>query len=98
MSLEQSPIKCGVAPPGFQHFSENLARDPDYLDRLIDEGEAAGFLDHKVKTLQDWRVNGRGPKFIRISARSIKYRRRDLIQFAEERLVSSTSDRGAEAA
>ena len=88
MSLEHSPVKCGPASPGFQHFSENLARDPDYLDRLLAEREAAGFLDHKVKTLQDWRVNGRGPKFVRISARSIKYRRRDLTRKIHEKVTA----------
>ena len=76
----------------FQHLSENLARDPDYLDRLINENEAAHFLSYSVRTLQNWRVRGGGPEFIRVSGRSIRYRRRDLIAWCESHKRVSTSD------
>lgn len=76
----------------FQHISENLARDPDYLDRLIDENEAAAFIGYSVRALQGWRVKGGGPRFIKVSSRSIRYRRRDLIEWAESRLRASTSE------
>jgi hypothetical protein len=33
---------------------------------------------------------------VRVSARSIRYRRRDLIEWAEQRLQSSTSGRAAQ--
>ena len=82
----------------FEHFSHNLARDPDYLDRLINEHEAAGFIGYTIRALQGWRVKGGGPKFIRVSARSIRYRRRDLIEWAESRLCSHTSEPLPEAA
>tara|TARA_B100000427_G_scaffold195974_1_gene162881 strand:- start:37 stop:291 length:255 start_codon:yes stop_codon:yes gene_type:complete len=75
----------------FQHLSENLARDADYLDRLIGENEAAAFLCYSVRALQGWRVKGGGPQFIKVSARSIRYRRRDLIAWAEEKLCTNTS-------
>jgi hypothetical protein len=57
----------------FQHISEILARDPDYLDRLINENEAAGFIGYTIRALQGWRVKGGGPKFVKVSARSIRY-------------------------
>ena len=79
----------------FQHLSENLARDPDYLDRLITENEAAGFLGYTIRALQGWRVKGGGPRFVKVSARSIRYRRRDLIAWAEARLRSHTSETAA---
>ena len=79
----------------FQHLSQNLARDPDYLDRLINETEAAGFIGYTIRALQGWRVKGGGPKFIKVSARSIRYRRRDLIAWAEARLCSHTSEAAA---
>jgi len=79
----------------FQHLSQNLARDPDYLDRLINENEAAGFLGYTIRALQGWRVKGGGPKFVKVSARSIRYRRRDLIAWAEVRLRSNTSENAA---
>lgn len=76
----------------FQHITDNLARDPDYLDRLIDENEAAAFIGYSVRALQGWRVKGGGPRFIKVSSRSIRYRRRDLIEWAESRLRASTSE------
>lgn len=76
----------------FQHISENLARDPDYLDRLMNENEAAIFVGYSVRALQGWRVKGGGPKFIKVSSRSIRYCRRDLIEWAEAHRKSSTSE------
>lgn len=75
----------------FQHLSETLRRDPDYLDRLINENEAAQFLGYTIRCLQNWRVRGGGPRFVKVSGRSIRYRRRDLIEWADSRLRDSTS-------
>ena len=69
-------------------------RDPDYLDRLINENEAATFLGYSVRSLQGWRVRGDGPHFVSVSKRSVRYRRRDLIEWSESRIRTSTSDPG----
>jgi predicted DNA-binding transcriptional regulator AlpA len=66
--------------------------DPDYLDRLLTEIEAADFLGYTIRALQNWRLRGGGPPFIRISGRSVRYRRRDLIAWIESRSVRSTSE------
>jgi predicted DNA-binding transcriptional regulator AlpA len=66
--------------------------DPAYLDRLIDEFEAADFLGYSVRALRNWRVRGGGPRYVKVSSRSIRYRRIDLVAWAEARLCSSTSD------
>ena len=66
--------------------------DPDFLDRLIDEREAASFLCYSVRALQNWRVRGGGPRFVKVSGRSVRYRRRDLIAWIEERTRSNTSE------
>ena len=71
---------------------EKVEADPSYLDRLIDEFDAADFLGYSFRALRNWRVRGGGPKYVKVSARSIRYRRRDLIVWAEARLCSSTSD------
>ena len=77
-----------------KHLDEVLRKDPDYLDRLIPEREAAKFLQYSARALQNWRVRGGGPEFVRVSSRSIRYRRRDLIKWADGKLRSSTSDSG----
>lgn len=79
-----------------QETNNGLRDDPDHLERLINESETAKFLGYSVRALQNWRVRGGGPRFVKVSGRSIRYRRRDLIDWAEARLCSSTSEaRGA---
>jgi predicted DNA-binding transcriptional regulator AlpA len=64
---------------------------PSDLDALIHEIHAARFLGVSARALQKWRCDGSGPKFVRVSARCIRYRRRDLIEWAESRLKGSTA-------
>ena len=64
----------------------------DHSIKLIGEREAADYVGHSVRALQNWRVRGGGPKFAKISARSIRYRRCDLDQWVESKLVRSTSE------
>lgn len=64
----------------------------DYMDRLIDEKEAASFLGYTVRALQNWRLRGGGPKFVKVSARSVRYRRRDLFAWIEVHTVCNTSE------
>ncbi len=63
----------------------------EYLDQLVCEKEAAAFLGYTVRALQNWRLRGGGPQFVKVSARSIRYRRRDIIAWVEARLRTSTS-------
>ena len=69
----------------------DLTTQSDYLDRLTNENEAAAFLGYSVRALQNWRVRGGGPLYVKVSARSVRYRRRDLIAWAEGRLAANTS-------
>ncbi len=61
-------------------------------NKLLHEHSAAAILGLKVKTLQNWRVSGIGPRFVRHSRRAVRYRYRDLIDWIESRVVSSTSE------
>lgn len=65
------------------------------LDALLDEVQAAQFLGVSPRCLQGWRQRGSNLRFVKISSRCIRYRRKDLIAFAEARLRSSTSDPGS---
>ena len=65
--------------------------DPDYLDRLIPERDAADFLGYTMRALQNWRLRGGGPTFIKVSSRSIRYRRRDLVAWVESKLAEHTT-------
>lgn len=58
--------------------------------------EAAAYLNVQPATLEQWRWNGRGPKFCKIG-RSCRYRLADLDAFLEERVFSSTTEAQAAA-
>lgn len=68
---------------------EKCMFDPD---ALLNESAAAEFLGLTIRFLQSRRSKGESPPFIRISHRCIRYRRRDLIAWAEERKKNSTSE------
>lgn len=53
--------------------------------------EAAKFLNVKPATLEQWRWNGRGPKFCKIG-RSCRYRMSDLESFLDAHVFSSTTE------
>mgnify|MGYP001797023064 FL=1 len=61
------------------------------LDQLMDEREAASILCYSVRALQNWRHRGGGPKYVKVSARSVRYRRRDLLEWVESRIVANSS-------
>ncbi len=70
----------------------------DYWNALVDEKVAAEFLKVTPRSMQAMRQRGGGSRFIRISARCIRYRRIDLKAWADARMRSSTSDSGQAAA
>jgi len=61
-------------------------------NRLINETEAANYLGYTTRALQNWRVRGGGPVFVKVSARSVRYRIGDLDKWVTSKLVKSTSD------
>lgn len=61
---------------------------------LLTEAEAARRLGFSTRFLQQRRYVGGGPKFVRVSARAIRYRPEDLEAWAAERIRTSTSDLG----
>ena len=85
-ALAPSPA---AVPPGAEV-------DADYWLSLIDEKVAADFLDVTTRTMQSLRQRGGGPRFMRLSARCIRYTRPDLKAWADERLRTSTADLGPE--
>jgi hypothetical protein len=67
--------------------------DRDYWEGLISETEAARFIGLSIRFLQNKRVRGGGPLYVPISRRCVRYRRRDLIAWANERIEAHTSER-----
>ncbi len=65
---------------------------PSDPEALIKEKEAAEFIQVTRRALQNWRITGSGPRYIQISLRCIRYRRRDLIEWAQNKSRCSTSE------
>ncbi len=59
---------------------------------LLDEKQAAHFLGWTPRTMQQRRFHGDGPQFVRVAARTIRYRVEDLEAFVEARLHNSTAE------
>jgi predicted DNA-binding transcriptional regulator AlpA len=59
---------------------------------LLTECQASKYLGYTPRTLQAWRMSGKGPRFVRVSERSIRYRKQDILDWVESRIVSSTSE------
>ena len=53
--------------------------------------DAAEFLNVKPATLEQWRWNGRGPKFCKIG-RSCRYRMADLEAYLDANVFNSTTE------
>jgi len=64
----------------------------DTRECLLTTFEVGRITKNSVRTLESWRLKGGGPPFVRISRRSVRYRRSDLEQWIEDRVVTSTSE------
>jgi phage terminase Nu1 subunit (DNA packaging protein) len=62
---------------------------------VLNEAQAALYLNVSPRTLQDWRCKGLGPIFCRMGARSVRYRRADLDSFIARGAAQSTTEADA---
>lgn len=87
------PIPSGVLPhvKGIvMNCGKGSSLPPPDL-RIVGEREAGLRLNLGYRTLQEMRLRGTGPKFIRLGARRIGYDVRDLDAWVNARRVASTS-------
>ena len=68
-----------------------MTRDTNDPDQLLTEKEAAELICYSQRALQNWRVRGGGPPYVKVSARSIRYQRRDVLEWIEARKRKHTS-------
>jgi hypothetical protein len=52
------------------------------LPELSTAEEAAAFLRTEPRTLANWRCSGKGPSFVKLGERMIRYPRAGLLRFA----------------
>lgn len=71
---------------------EIAARNPGDPDDLLSTKETAAWLGVSVQFLEIGRSRGYGPKFVRLSPQVIKYRRKNILAWLDERLHQSTAE------
>lgn len=62
--------------------------------QLLCEKDAAKWLGFSHRTLQKWRQNGQGPRFIKLTPRAIRYPLDGLKEFIALKGLTSTSEYG----
>jgi predicted DNA-binding transcriptional regulator AlpA len=55
---------------------------PDDTQLLL-EAQAAQLLHVGIGTMRNWRATDQGPKFLRLGARAVRYRRTDIDEWLE---------------
>lgn len=73
--------------------SQSDLKSPYDPDQMLTEHQVADMVCQSVRTIQKWRVTGYGPAFFKIG-RSVRYRRREVGQWIEEKRRLHTSDVG----
>lgn len=58
------------------------------MSPLLDEKTAAEYLGLSVRCLQNWRRTGKGPSFIRVSHKVVRYELEDIQIWLDKRRVS----------
>jgi predicted DNA-binding transcriptional regulator AlpA len=72
-------------------LATQVTNDPDVA---LNENQAAELLGFSVRTLQSWRMNGGGPRYVKVG-RSVRYPRRELVAFQQSKTVASTTEANA---
>ena len=63
-------------------FPDNrMDRGEIAVDDLLTTKEAADFLGFHEQSLKRWRMHDEGPRYLKLGARKIRYRRADLEAF-----------------
>jgi predicted DNA-binding transcriptional regulator AlpA len=70
----------------------NIRDEVAALAAALNEHEVARIIGVQVKTLRNWRVQGRGPLFVRTGTKLVRYRPLDVQAWQEANVRRSTSD------
>lgn len=75
-------------------MSEKTKIDLDDPRALLSEAQAAKFLGYSRSSLNQWRVKGKGPEFVKLDTGTVRYRKSVLVEWLEKHSVSvqSTSE------
>lgn len=58
---------------------------------LLSTNEAADYLGLHPTTLATWRTQGRGPRFVKVGSRNVRYRANEIERWLDENQRDSTA-------
>ncbi|MBE3604327.1 helix-turn-helix domain-containing protein [bacterium] len=64
-----------------------MATNHSEANQMMSGPKAAEFLGVSKKTIENWRQQGKGPRFVRLSRRAVRYRIADLLEFIQRKTV-----------
>lgn len=68
------------------------ASAPIPFQPLLTTAQAAALLGLGPRTLEGLRLRGGGPRYVRLSARAVRYRREDLVAWIEAGIRTNTAE------
>src|SRR5687768_15495479 len=86
-ALQLKRAKRMDAPPAAPAGQAAALDFADYPDNLLTETQASEVLGIAPQTLSNWRSIGKGPHFVRIGTRTIRYPKSALEAFAQNELI-----------
>jgi predicted DNA-binding transcriptional regulator AlpA len=57
--------------------------------RLLDTKELSKMLGVTTNTLQIWRHEGKGPKYLKLSRRAVRYKEQDVLNWMESTAIET---------
>lgn len=89
ISFDEMPKVLADIQENIREFSAKLEEKITDPDRLYTTEEAAEFLQISPATLNAMRFYKRGVPFVRVGEKTVRYRKRDLIEYINNNLVKS---------
>ena len=86
--MVESPIKLPA-------LSEILSKNPGWLEEAVSTRAASRITGVPICTLETWRSRGGGPPFLKLGSKTVRYQRRELLEWMAGQRRRDTSDAGA---
>jgi predicted DNA-binding transcriptional regulator AlpA len=81
--------------PKFHHIdrrADQLAKEPGDPDDLLSTAQLSVWIGLSMQWIEIGRIRGYGPKFRKLGARMVRYKRSDVIRWLNQRVHARTSE------
>ncbi len=75
-------------------LSDILVKNPGWLEEAVSTRAASRLTGVPVCTLETWRSRGGGPRFLKLGSKTVRYQRRELLDWMAGARRRNTADQG----